>query len=180
MSLDHEALLSLAKECGFEWAAPLYTKDLRFLKEVRDMCAVNTCGRYNASWSCPPACGTLEELSARARGYTEGILVQTVGQLEDSFDWDGIQEAAALQKERFMKMWDVLEKQYPGLMPMGMGSCTLCEKCTYPDAPCRFPKRMTSSMEACGLFVSEVCTKCGVPYNHGPNTIAYTGCFLLE
>ncbi len=179
MKPDYDALMALAKECGFTCAAPLYTKDLRFLKEVRDMCAVNTCGRYGASWSCPPACGSLEELSAKARKYTEGIIVQTVGQLEDSFDWEGIQDAANRQRDNFMKIWGELEKQYPDLMPMGMGSCTLCEKCTYPDAPCRFPKRRTASMEACGLVVSEVCKSCGIPYNHGPNTIAYTGCFLL-
>ena len=179
MTPDYDALMELAKECGFTCAAPLYTKNLRFLQEVRAMCEVNTCGRYGASWSCPPACGTLEELSGKALTDKEGIIVQTVGQLEDSFDWEGIQDSAARQRDNFMKMWDELEKQYPDLMPMGMGSCTLCEKCTYPDAPCRFPKRRTASMEACGLVVSEVCKSCGIPYNHGPNTIAYTGCFLL-
>jgi hypothetical protein len=34
--------------------------------------------------------------------------------------------------------------------------------------------------EAAGLVVNAVCTKNGMKYNHGPNTICYTACFLLE
>jgi len=180
MTYDISELIELAKECGFDCAAPLSVEKFRFLPEVRDMCAANTCGKYGASWACPPACGTLEELSARAGKYSDGLLVQTVGQLEDSFDWEGIQVAAERQRVNFLKLWDELEKRCPDLMAMGAGTCTNCEKCTYPDEPCRFPKRMAASMEACGLVVNEVCKSCGVPYNHGPNTIAYTGCFLLR
>ena len=84
------------------------------------------------------------------------------------------------QNENFQKMWDALEKDYPDLLAMGTGGCTKCKKCTYPDAPCRFPNRMCPSMEGAGLVVNAVCTKNGMKYNHGPNTICYTACFLLE
>lgn len=177
---DFESLGRLAEKCGFDCWAPLDVKKLVFMPEVRDMCASDKCARYGKSWSCPPACGTLEEISARARAYETGILVQTVGQLEDSFDWEGIQDAADRQKKSFLLMWDELKKQLPDVFALGTGTCTICETCTYPDAPCRFPDRCTPSMEACGLLVSDVCKLCGVPYNHGKDTISYTGCFLLE
>ena len=61
---------------------------------------------------------------------------------------------------------------------MGVGACSLCEECTYPDAPCRFPDRMATSMEACGLFVSKVCTDNGLAYNYGQGNMAFTSCFL--
>jgi len=38
---------------------------------------------------------------------------------------------------------------------------------------------MTSSMEAMGLLVSEVCEAAGLPYYYGPNTLTYTGAVLL-
>ena len=155
--LNYEKLFELAKECGFNSWGKLDVSTLEFLPEVRDMCAANTCGAYNKSWACPPACGTLEEMQAKVQGFTEGIIVQTVGQLEDSLDWEGIEEAAKSQAESYAKMF----------------------KCTYPDEPCRFPEELTPSMEACGLVVSNVCTANGVPYNHGKDTICYTGCFLL-
>ncbi|MDR1217403.1 MAG: DUF2284 domain-containing protein [Oscillospiraceae bacterium] len=55
----------------------------------------------------------------------------------------------------------------------------LMTPCVYPDAPCRFPDKLAYSMEACGLFVSRVCTDNGLKYNHGKDTICYTACFLL-
>ena len=144
------------------------------------MCKANTCGMYDKSWACPPACGTLDEMREKVQGYNEGILVQTVGQLEDSMDWEGIQETSKKQADNFAKMWEELEKEYVNIMAMGTGACTKCKKCTYPDAPCRFPDKVASSMEACGLVVSDVCTANGVQYNLGPNAICYNACFLLK
>ena len=176
---DYEKLSAMAKECGFTHTAPLDVSTLEFLPEVRDMCASDKCNKYNKSWSCPPACGSLEEMRKSVEGYSSGLLVQTVGDLEDSYDWEGIQDAAKRQIENFERMWDALEKEYESVLAMGTGGCMKCEKCTYPDDPCRFPDRMASSMEACGLFVSKVCTDNNLAYNYGPNKIAFTACFLF-
>jgi hypothetical protein len=116
----------------------------------------------------------------KVKKYSAGILVQTVGQMEDSFDFETIQETAEKQSENYSKMWKIMREMYPDMMGMGTGTCTRFKTCTYPAAPCRFPDELVSSMEACGLVVSEVCTANGVPYNHGKDTICYTGCFLLE
>ena len=45
---------------------------------------------------------------------------------------------------------------------------------------CRFPERMHSSMEANGLFVSQVCKDNGVKYYYGPDSICFVGCFLFR
>jgi len=177
--IDYKKLAEIAGECGFTNFAPLDVSTLEFLQEVRDMCNGKQCNRYGKSWSCPPACPTLEEMRERVTGYTGGILVQTVGDLEDSYDWDGIQDTAKRQSVNFGRMWDDVEKECPSVLAMGTGGCIKCETCTYPDAPCRFPDRMASSMEACGLFVSKVCTDNSLAYNYGPNKIAFTACFLV-
>ncbi|MBQ8975484.1 MAG: DUF2284 domain-containing protein [Oscillospiraceae bacterium] len=157
--LNMEKLEKLAKDCGFTCCGEMTVDTLEFLPEVRDMCEANTCGMWDKSWACPPACGTLEQMREKVKSYSRGILVQTVGQMEDSFDFEVIQEAAESQNKSFQKMWDELEKDYPNLMAMGTGGCTKCKKCTYPDEPCRFPNRMCPSMEGCGLVVNAVCTK---------------------
>ena len=178
--LDQGILAALAGECGFTYSAPLDISTLEFLQEVRDMCNAKQCDRYDTSWSCPPACQSLEEMRGRVKSYSCGFLVQTVGELEDSYDWEGIMEAGARHKANFGRMWDELEKQNTSLLAMGAGACSLCEKCTYPDKPCRFPERMSASMEACGLFVSKVCTDNNLKYNYGPDKIVFTSCFLLK
>ncbi len=179
--LDYDALTKTALENGFTNAGPLDVSTLEFLPEVRDMCASDRCQMYGKNWACPPACGPLEEMRERVKQYSRGLLVQTVGQLEDSLDWDAIQETSAEHEKNFQRLWEVLGKQYPGMLAMGAGTCTRCNPCAYVEGkPCRFPDRLMYSMEASGLFVSKVCTDNGMKYNHGPNTVAYTACFLLE
>jgi len=176
---DYEKLAVMANECGFTHSAPLDISTLEFLQEVRDMCSADKCTKYNTTWSCPPACASLEEMRKRVTGYSGGLLVQTVGEIEDSYDWEGITDTGARHKENFGKMRDEIEKGHPSVLAMGAGSCTLCETCTYPDMPCRFPERMAASMEACGLYVSKVCTDNGLRYNYGQDKIAFTSCFLV-
>ena len=179
--LNYDALNKTALECGFTNVGPMDVSTLEFLPEVRDMCASDRCQSYNKSWACPPACGTLDEMRDKVKKYNKGLLVQTVGQLEDNMDWEAMQKAAEDQAQNFNCLFDVLKKDYPDLLAMGTGTCTRCSPCTYVTGdPCRFPEKLVYSMEACGLFVSKVCTDNGMKYNYGPNTVAYTACFLLE
>ena len=176
---DYEKLSAKAMECGFTHCAPLDVSTLDFMQDVRDMCNEKQCNKYGKSWSCPPACGTLEEMRERVKAYSSGLLVQTVGELEDSYDWEGIMETGKRHKVNFGLMRDALACERSPILAMGAGACMLCETCTYPDAPCRFPDRMAASMEASGLFVSKVCTDNGLKYNYGPNRIAFTSCYLI-
>ncbi|MCL2366346.1 MAG: DUF2284 domain-containing protein [Oscillospiraceae bacterium] len=177
---NYEKLSSAAKECGFAHIAPLKVSTLEFMQDIRNMCNADQCEHFGKSWSCPPACASLEDLRERVRNFESGILCQTVGDLEDSYDWEGIMEAGATQKANFAKLWTKLKEEYKHVLAMGTGVCMLCEKCTYPDNPCRFPDRMEVSMEACGLYVSKVCTDNGLAYNYGPEKIAFTSCFLVK
>ena len=177
---SYNELAETAENSGFTNFAPLEISTLDFMKEIRDMCNEGQCRSYNKSWSCPPACVSLEEIRERVKKYKYGILVQTVGEIEDSLDWDGIMETGARHKENFGRMRTELNKKHPDVLALGAGECKLCETCTYPDEPCRFPDRMEVSMEACGLFVSKVCKDNGLKYNYGADSIAFTSCFLLN
>lgn len=176
---EMQALLRMAEEAGFSHAAPLDSATIELKPEVRDMCAGGNCGQYAKRWSCPPGCGDLEECAQRIARYSAGILVQTVGEIEDSMDYEGMMEAESAHKAHFDALYARLRGQYPDMLALGAGCCTQCAACSYPDSPCRFTERMVSSMEAYGMLVLEVCKRNGLTYYYGPGTIAYTGCFLL-
>ena len=171
---------ALAKEIGFEQAGPLDPATIELKEEVREMCASGKCTMYDKRWSCPPGCGTLDECRELLKGYTRGILVQSVGELEDNFDIETMMETEAAHKERFYAMRKALVEKGIDALAAGAGCCTICPECTYPDAPCRFPEEKMSTMEALGMLVLEVCKANDMRYFYGENTIAYTSCFLFR
>lgn len=175
--IDYRAL---ALECGFSVAEPMDVATLKFLPDVRSMCAADRCRSYGKTWSCPPACGELDYWEERCRCFTKGLILQTVGDREDSYDFEAMMEAAEENKKQFDRFTEALRARGADFLAMSAGTCTRCEKCTYPDAPCRFPEKLYPSMEACGLFVSGVCSDNGVKYYYGEDKIAYTCCLLYN
>ncbi len=90
--MTKETAAALAEEIGFKGRGIFETKDLNFLKEVRDMCKANKCGNYGRLWTCPPACGTLADSRKKAKQFKWGIVLQTTAQMEDEFDGEAIEE----------------------------------------------------------------------------------------
>ena len=180
MLYNIENLKQEALDAGFSQVGELNMEALVFMPEVRDMCSADRCHQYGKNWRCPPGCGSIEEASERAARYTCGIIVQTIGKMDDDFDYETIQSTSEKHKGNFAAMAEELKKRYTDVLAMGAGTCTLCEACTYPDAPCRFPEKSISSMEAYGLLVGKVCELSNVPYINGQKTITYTSCYLLK
>ena len=173
-------LMALAGEQGFDHTGMMNLPALHFDPAVREMCAADRCNNYGRCWTCPPGCGTLEEIAQKAYRYRRGILLQSTGILEDDFDIDTMLETERLHKKRFLSLVELIRQKYPQCLPMSSGACSICESCTYPDAPCRFPHLAIPSMEAYGLLVSQVCQDSDLPYYYGPKTLTYTACILID
>ena len=171
----------LALEIGFSHTAPVNMDSLIPMPEIREMCAADRCRNYGRSWSCPPSpvCGTPEEAGRRMKSFREGLLLQYTRQMENSFDLEEIESAEKCHKQMFDTLIRQIRKMGVSCLPMTSGGCRRCYKCTYPDRACRYPDRLYVSMEAYGLWVSEVCWKSGLAYNYGENTITYTACVLI-
>lgn len=171
-------LMTLAAENGFSHCAPANMAALVPLDEVRAMCEADRCGKYGKNWACPPGCGSIEQTRERIRRCDSGVLVQTTGTLADEFDYEGMQSIARHHKRCFENFARQARLLYPDCLPLTAGACTICARCTYPDRPCRFPARQLSSMEAYGLWVSDICVRSGLEYNYGARTMTYTSCVL--
>lgn len=172
-------LLTLAKDIGFSRVAALDLSSLVLREDVRQLCAADRCGSYGKNWSCPPYTGELSRLQTQLEGYTEGVLVQTTGALEDEFDMEGMGEIMRRHQRHFETLARQARLLYPKVLPLSAGACTVCRRCTCPDRPCRFPKKRLSSMEAYGLMVSDICRASGLPYTTGNNTMTFISCVLI-
>lgn len=110
--------------------------------------------------------------------YQRGILLQTVGELKKTIDTKGYMETEHKHREALLRFAKEIRREYPEALCLGAGGCRVCETCAYPE-PCRFPGQAISSMEAYGLFVTQVCRDNHFSYYYGPKTIAYTACVLF-
>ena len=173
-----EKWMQKALEAGFSVAVPLDVKTLVPRTAVREMCAADKCRAYGKNWTCPPHCGSLEECEARMQGYSKGILLQTVGNLEKTVDTKGYRRVEEAHLASFHRFCDLVREEYPDALCLGSGGCRICGTCAFPE-PCRFPEKACSSMEAYGLFVTQVCRDNGLAYHHGEKTVTYTACVLI-
>lgn len=173
-----EKWIQTALEMGFTAAAPLDISTLKPVEAVRDMCAADKCRAYGKNWTCPPACGTLEECNRKMQRYAHGLLLQTTGQMSKAIDSRAYARTERTHNENFLRFVQLIRTEYPDALCLGAGGCRICKVCAYPE-PCCFPEKALSSMEGYGLFVTQVCRDNGVQYYYGEKTITYTACVLF-
>jgi predicted metal-binding protein len=176
-----ENLTSLALRLGATRAAIINVPDISFSESFRDLCELNTCGKFKTSWMCPPAVGPFEELKEQVLGFEKGLVVQSVYQLEDSFDFEGMMNAINIHEEVFRRILGEIRKKWDQgpILPLNAGVCRFCEACTYPDKDCLYPDEALASVEAYGIDVTALVTACGIPYNNGQASVSYVGMILF-
>ncbi len=180
---DIDNLMSLVKSLGVDQLALIAVEDILFNDDFRMYCEQNTCGTYNKNWMCPPAVGPINTLKENALKYKQGLLFQTVYQLEDSFDIEGMQEGTAEHTKILRKVVDNIKSTgvFKEFLPLNIGPCTYCGRCTFLDGQeCRFPEEAIASVEAYGIDVMALEKSCGMPYNNGKNTVSCVSLILFN
>lgn len=180
-AISTERMRELALARGFSRAAFLDAPPIKVEQQVRDLCAANTCRMYGTNWGCPPGNGSLAECGERIAQYARGMLVQTIVPLEDSYDFEGMEEGGARHKENFAALRaELMAGGMTDILALSAGGCRKCAKCTYPEEPCRFPEDLISSVEGYGMLVPQLCKLADVPYINGANTVTYVGLVLFD
>ena len=170
---------ALAADHFFE-TGYIKTAELKYYPEVREICRGNVCRNYGKTWACPPAVGTLEECQVRVDNYDTMLLFSVKYDLEDSFDFEGMTSGMMDFKKQVDHFQEKLETILPHYLLLSNEGCKRCRTCTYPDAPCRFPRQLHHSLEGYGFIVSELAKQAGIHYSNGTNTVTYFGALLLN
>ena len=162
--------------------AQLSADALIFSPYLLESCRINACGKYNKSWTCPPACETAEEQRKKILSYKKVFVFTTKHDLEDSFDYEGMTRGRDMHTLLTIEFRNRLGDGFP---VYGAGSCPVCrdkdgnDSCSFP-APCRFPDKKIGSIEAAGINVTELSRAANISYNNGPNTVTYFSMILLN
>jgi len=176
---DEQQLIRAALDLGAFKAAVLPVAAISFRPEFRADCEVNRCGNYGKSWTCPPDAGDIHELIARASGYDSVMIFQSVGSLDNVFDYESIMELGRIHNALAAELSGLLKER--AHLVLGAGKCPVCERCAkLDDQECRFPDRAVCSMESYGINVMDLAKKADLKYNNGPLTMTLFGCILLK
>ena len=148
----------------------------------RDMCVSNVCGVYGKCWMCPPDVGDIDRLMAEVTGYDYALVYQTVSELEDSFDFEGMIAARKRSYPLAQSLRDAFRaKGVTKALHLGAGGCGVCEQCAKRrEEPCRFPELAMPSLEAYGINVSMLASASGMKYINGQDTVTYFGAVLFS
>lgn len=175
-----EELLKIAEKIEFNHIGHVCTKDIIFDPELRKSCEANTCGSFGRNWVCPPHSGPIEVCISKAQSYENAIVVQYIGELEDSYDFEGMMNAAEQFQKLFLNLIDNIKKVNKNIYPLSAGACRLCARCALLSSePCRNPDKAFPSLESHGIYVSDLASKTNMKYINGQNTVTYFGAVLF-
>ena len=179
--MDSRLVLEQAERVGFTLCLE-FNPTLLFPEErIRGYCIENRCGSYNANHMCPPRVGSLDEVTARLRGFLQGVLLRYSRPMDVASDREGIIRTKLefhhliLRLERRLKKRGVT--QVWGLIG---GDCGLCQKCSaLEDKPCRHPEKARTSLEGIGVDVIALLERLGLDGRFHTDRITWTGCILI-
>lgn len=179
--MNDQNILALARDDIFSSVALVGMDRVVFDAAFRPYCEQNLCGKYDANYSCPPDCGTPEEMEARLRRYGRALVFQSKWDIDDWFDDRQIRLAKKAHNEAMLRAIARINAQgHPGLMA-GASCCSLCQRCAKLDGtPCPFPETRFSCLSAYCVYVKRLADACGMEYTCADGRLAFFGLYAFE
>ena len=184
--MDNKALFhrltTLALSLGAFRASVIPVDSIETDASFRDLCASNVCGNYGRNWMCPPDAGDIHDLMAALHTYSYALVYQTVSELEDSYDFEGMMEAGLRHNRLMVEIRRGMDREnLPRTLHLGAGGCRMCEVCgKRTGEPCRHPDLAVASLETYGVNVSRLAPTAGMKYINGKDTVTYFGAVLFD
>ena len=155
------------------------TGQISFSRRVREVCRTE-CPRYGTSWSCPPAVGSVEECRDRCLAFENCFVFSTIAEVADTEDMTRTLPTRMAHEEVTRQVVRIFKGRFKEVLALSAESCGICEKCTFPDKPCRHPDKMFPCVESYGILVTEMARKGGLTYQGGAGTITWFSLVFFE
>ena len=104
-----KSLSDAAVSKGAYKAAVIKTSEVVSDTSFRTLCEQNVCGNYGKNWKCPPDAGDINALISELYSYEYILVYQSVNQLEDSYDFEGMAAAANKHQKLMLAVRDGME-----------------------------------------------------------------------
>lgn len=173
-------LINLAEAEGFH-AALINTREIPVDGCFRKFCEDNLCGKYNANYSCPPACGTVEEVHQRLFSADKALVLQTIHEIGSYDNKEAILKSKKDLNLAILKLTEDLRKKGMICFCLGYGGCPLCNPCKQVTGEeCAFPEKRISCMSAYCIDVGKLAGKCGLEFAWVPEKLFLFGMIVFS
>jgi predicted metal-binding protein len=168
-----ETILRNREQLKINEYAFLESHQVLFSHEVRSLCERNACGLYSKSWACPPSVGSIEHCQNRCSEFHDAVVFNSLSPLLKKNDVSGWHEARRMHEAITEEVVKIFRPSVDCILALSTEGCMVCETCSYPNSPCRFPERMFPAIEGFGINVIQLAKTCGIKYHNGPYTVTY-------
>ena len=180
-NLSDQEILALAEQEGFTSAAVIPVEKLEFDPSLRKYCADNLCGNYGKNYSCPPFCGTPEEMKQRTEPYRRAWIFQTIGEVGS---WENTEKIREVRDRHNQKSRSLIRRLRAGGregLAMLAGPCSACEVCAgFQDEPCRHPEEIPSCISAYCMNAEKMAADAGLAYWCEEGKVAFFSLYLTR
>ena len=126
--MNDKQIIELAEASGFR-AAMISTNEIVQDPSFRKFCEDNLCGKYNANYSCPPDCGTVEEVQQRLKAGKRALVLQSIWEIGSYDNKDEIQKSKKTHNAAILRFTETLRQAGHKGFCLGYGGCPLCDPC---------------------------------------------------
>ena len=107
----------------------------------------------------------MEECRERCLAFDHVLLLTSVAEVSDTANMEETLAARGPHEELTRQAKQMLlDCGAAEVMALSTEACAHCEKCSYPDAPCRRPDRMFPCVESHGIMVTDLAEKFGLDF----------------
>lgn len=179
--MHNEDILNLAYAEGFAAAAFIDPQEIVFDPSFRPYCEENLCGQYGVNHSCPPDCGSPNEMKARLLAHKKALVLQTIWEISDYSDAPAIKQAKGAHNAAEIRLVKKLREMGHDGIIVGASGCALCSPCARKlGEPCRIPEFKYSCMSAYCIFVKKLADACGMEYTPADGLLAFFGMYVFD
>lgn len=163
--IKESELLKKAAETGFTNYKIIDTDKLQFDSSFRKFCEDNYCGNYNNNYSCPPSCGTPEELRKRTEKFERVLVLQTVTPVKNIADNSETKVIKHCHNQMTWKLIEDVSEDLEAYLPAMAGPCGICSPCKKQEGKeCSHPEKKASCLSAYCVKVDALADCCKMPY----------------
>lgn len=176
--MTEQKMIETAMLEGFAAVTAIDVDQIVFDPMFRPFCEENLCGHYGVNYTCPPDCGTPQQMEAQLKKYRRALVFETKWPITDYTDKQAIKEAKGFHNAAMRRAIKAYQTEgIQGLMA-GASCCTLCEKCAIRQGePCRFPEEKWSCLSAYCIFVRKLAEEANLDYAPADGDLTFFGIY---